>query len=55
MPRATSASPFSIRAHTWWPGRRYSADGRSFMPDNFSTLLTAEQIDQLVAYLATLP
>jgi len=25
------------------------------MPDNFGTLLTAEQVDHLVAYLSTLP
>jgi hypothetical protein len=25
------------------------------MPDHFSTLLTDEQVDHLVAYLATLP
>jgi nitric oxide reductase subunit C len=36
-------------------GSTYSADGRSFMPDNFSTLLTTEQVDHLVAYLSTLP
>jgi len=36
-------------------GQSYSADGRSFMPDNFRTLLTDEQVDHLVAYLATLP
>ena len=37
------------------PGAMYSASGRSFMPDNFHTTLTAKQIDQLVAYLLTLP
>jgi nitric oxide reductase subunit C len=37
------------------PGAMYSAGGRSFMPDNFSTILTPKQIDQLVAYLLTLP
>ena len=36
------------------PGTLYSADGRSFMPDNYETTLTAEQIEQLVAYLMTL-
>lgn len=36
------------------PGTQYSAGGRSFMPDNFSQILTAEQVDQLVAYLMTL-
>ena len=35
-------------------GPMFSAGGRSFMPDNFSTTLTSEQIDQLVAYLLTL-
>lgn len=37
-----------------FPGAMYSAGGRSFMPDNFDTTLTAEQIDLLVAYLMTL-
>lgn len=37
------------------PGAMYSAGGRSFMPDNFHTILTPKQIDQLVAYLLTLP
>jgi nitric oxide reductase subunit C len=36
-------------------GPSYSADGRSFMPDNVGTVLTAEQVDHLVAYLSTLP
>ena len=36
------------------PGPTYSANGRSFMPDNFGKELTPQQIDQLVAYLATL-
>ena len=36
------------------PGATYSGGGRSFMPDNFGTLLKAEQVDQLVAYLRTL-
>lgn len=36
------------------PGQIYSAQGRSFMPDNYGTTLTPEQIDQLVAYLVTL-
>ena len=36
------------------PGQIYSAGGRSFMPDNYPTTLTAEQIDHLVAYLVTL-
>lgn len=36
------------------PGELYSADGRSFMPDNYERTLTPEQVDQLVAYLMTL-
>lgn len=36
------------------PGQIYGAGGRSFMPDNYDTMLTDEQIEQLVAYLATL-
>ena len=36
------------------PGQIYSSGGRSFMPDNYNTTLTPEQIDQLVAYLVTL-
>jgi nitric oxide reductase subunit C len=36
------------------PGQIYGASGRSFMPDNYQQMLTAEQIDQLVAYLLTL-
>lgn len=36
------------------PGPAYSANGQSFMPVNFGKDLTPEQIDQLVAYLATL-
>lgn len=36
------------------PGETYSANGNSFMPHNFGTSLTPEQIDQLVAYLMTL-
>lgn len=36
------------------PGQIYSSGGRSFMPDNYEATLTAEQIDQLVAYLVTL-
>jgi nitric oxide reductase subunit C len=31
----------------------YSASGVSFMPATYGTDLTAEQIDQVVAYLAT--
>lgn len=36
------------------PGPTYSASGRSFMPDQYHKTLQPEQIDQLVAYLATL-
>jgi nitric oxide reductase subunit C len=36
------------------PGAMYSADGRSFMPPDYAKTLTPEQIDQLVAYLASL-
>lgn len=36
------------------PGPIYGAGGRSFMPDNYDTMLTDEQIEQLVAYLVTL-
>lgn len=36
------------------PGTMFSAEGRSFMPDNFAQVLTAEQIDHLVDYLLTL-
>jgi nitric oxide reductase subunit C len=36
------------------PGPTYSAGGRSFMPDQFEKTLKPEQIDDLVAYLATL-
>jgi nitric oxide reductase subunit C len=36
------------------PGPTYSADGRSIMPGNFGKDLTPQQIDQLVAYLASL-
>lgn len=35
------------------PGAMYSADGVSFMPTTYGTDLTAEQIDNLVAYLAS--
>ena len=35
-------------------GAIFSAGGRSFMPDNYDSTLTDEQIDQLVAYLLTL-
>lgn len=35
------------------PGANFSANGISFMPDNFETTLTSEQIDQLVQYLLT--
>lgn len=36
------------------PGEMYSANGNSFMPNGYETSLTAEQLDHLVAYLATL-
>jgi nitric oxide reductase subunit C len=36
------------------PGPMYSANGRSFMPDNYKEQLTDEEIDQIVAYLMTL-
>lgn len=36
------------------PGPMYSANGQSFMPNTYIESLTPEQIDQLVAYLATL-
>lgn len=35
------------------PGPMYSANGTSFMPTTYKDSLSAEQIDQLVAYLAT--
>jgi nitric oxide reductase subunit C len=35
------------------PGPTYSANGRSFMPDQFGKTLKPEQIDDLVAYLST--
>jgi nitric oxide reductase subunit C len=35
------------------PGAMYSANGVSFMPPSYGKDLSAEQIDQLVAYLAT--
>lgn len=36
------------------PGAMYSASGTSFMPEGYEQSLTAEQLDQLVAYLASL-
>jgi nitric oxide reductase subunit C len=36
------------------PGNMYSAGGTSFMPNTYGDTLTEEQIDQLVAYLASL-
>ncbi len=43
-----------LRPHAYVvAGQTYSAAGRSFMPDNYETTLTAEQVDQLVAYLVT--
>jgi nitric oxide reductase subunit C len=32
----------------------YSADGTSFMPNTYGESLKPEQLDQLVAYMATL-
>lgn len=36
------------------PGAMYSSNGQSFMPATYASTLKPEQIDQLVAYLATL-
>ncbi|ARU26130.1 c-type cytochrome [Cellvibrio sp. PSBB006] len=36
------------------PGEMYSANGTSFMPTGYETSLSADQLDHLVAYLATL-
>jgi nitric oxide reductase subunit C len=36
------------------PGPMYSADGTSFMPNTYGESLKPEQLDQLVAYMATL-
>lgn len=36
------------------PGEMYSAGGTSFMPTGYADSLTDEQVDQLVAFLATL-
>ncbi len=36
-----------------YPGEMYSAGGTSFMPTTYADSLTDEQLDQLVAYLAT--
>jgi nitric oxide reductase subunit C len=36
------------------PGPTFSAEGRSFMPDQYEKTLKPEQIDALVAYLVTL-
>lgn len=36
------------------PGEIYSANGMSFMPNNYAELLTQEQVDLLVEYLLTL-
>jgi nitric oxide reductase subunit C len=36
------------------PGAMYSANGTSFMPNTYAHDLTAEQIEQLAAYLSTL-
>lgn len=46
----------SIRAPSAYvvPGAMYSAGGTSFMPNTYVETLSAEQIDQLAEYLATL-
>lgn len=36
------------------PGAMYSANGQSFMPHSYGKDLSADQIDQLVAYLVSL-
>ena len=36
------------------PGEMFSAGGVSFMPNTYGEALTEEQVDQLVAYLASL-
>ena len=36
------------------PGAMYSGNGQSFMPNTYHENLSAEQIDQLAEYLATL-
>ena len=36
------------------PGAMYSAGGTSFMPNTYGSALKAEELDELVAYLATL-
>ncbi len=36
------------------PGAMYSANGMSFMPNTYEKSMTPEQLDQLVAYLASL-
>lgn len=36
------------------PGGMYSANGMSFMPNTYASSLSAEQVEQLVAFLATL-
>jgi nitric oxide reductase subunit C len=36
------------------PGERYGGGGRSLMPDTYAQALSSEQVDDLVAYLATL-
>jgi nitric oxide reductase subunit C len=36
------------------PGQNFGVSGRSLMPDNFGKQLNPQQIDQLVAYLASL-
>ena len=53
VPGSIRASIVNPHAHLV-PGPTYSAAGRSFMPDNYDKTLKPEQIDELVAYLATL-
>ena len=36
-----------------FPGAMFSANGTSFMPNTYGKSLSPEQLDQLVAYLAT--
>lgn len=55
---ATTAEEFIresvVEPSAWlYPGAMYSANGVSFMPTNYGHDLTPEQIDHLVAYLAS--
>ena len=36
-----------------YPGEMYSAGGTSFMPTTYADSLTPEQLDHLIAYLAS--